>query len=112
MRPQRRVLGDAHAYRVDNLALVGRQALIKEREVGALGAGARRVAALHRFARNARHRLAGQPWIDNSHDFLLCPSPCRRPDFFVRHVFISAFRAAQFRLLLPCSVPPSAATAA
>ena len=67
MRPQRRVLGDTHAHHVDDLALIGRQALVEEGEVRTFSAGARHVPAFHRVARNTRNRRAGDPWINNWH---------------------------------------------
>jgi hypothetical protein len=65
MRRQRRVLRHAHANHVDDFALIGGNALIEKRDVGASRVfGARDMAALHRLARNFWHRLAGNARID------------------------------------------------
>src|SRR6516162_2325055 len=72
VRLQGRILGDAHTHHVDNLALIARNALVKECHVQRLGLSFTRDAlALHRLFRDARNGFTSNTWIDNRHGLLL-----------------------------------------
>src|SRR6516162_7290300 len=80
VRLQGRILGDAHTHHVDNLALIARNALVKECHVQRLGLFFTCDAlALHRLFRDARNRFPSNTWIDNRHGLLPVIGRAARP---------------------------------
>src|SRR6516165_9814910 len=65
-------IGDRETHPVDDLALIARNALVKECHVQRLGLFFTRDAlALHRLFRDARNGFTSNTWIDNRHGLLL-----------------------------------------
>ena len=71
VRLECRILSDAHAYHIDDVALVARNALVKERYVQRPNVfHACDALALHRLLRDSRDGLPSDAWINNWHGLL------------------------------------------
>src|SRR5262249_9353658 len=84
VRLECRILSDAHAYHIDDVALVARNALVEERHVQRPNVfHACDTLALHRLLRDSRDGLPSDTWIGNRHGLLpygqITPNSARCP---------------------------------